>query len=144
MANLYMAEVPKVAGSLPSEWATLTELQQFVMYQGASLTGSLPPQWGTMTSLTNLFVGINTGLTGTLPSQWDRFTQLTSLALFNNHGLAGSLPSQWASMRLLTYLYVVLVCVLCVSLLTTPCSPSTQKLLWHACDRNIPSMEQLD
>ncbi len=87
--------------SLPSTWSSLSQLASF-NYGGVGgnppkLTGSLPASWGTMTNLTAFEVDYADTLSGPLPDAWNGMRQLKSLVLVDCN-ISGTLPESWSNL----------------------------------------------
>ena len=82
LRELWLSNASSLTGSLPEEWAALTQLSALTL-EGLQLSGNVPPQYAALTGLVDLSLGTN-WLSGPLPSLVTGLTGLTALDLGSN------------------------------------------------------------
>lgn len=96
-------QAPELAGGLPSDYSTLTQLDTLVIrVTGRGVQSALPPTWSKMSKLRVLVVG--GGVQGTLPPAWSGMQSLAVLDLAGNKNLTGGLPAPWGALQQLKQL----------------------------------------
>jgi hypothetical protein len=113
------------SGTVPSQWAALTALQQLALDGQPQLTGQFPVGFTAFQRLTRLTL-TRTGLTGTIrlqfpllrvlglfgsrriTIQWSDIPALTALIVLSANGcvFSGTIPSDISALKALTYLDV--------------------------------------
>ena len=82
LRELWLSNASSLTGSLPEEWAALTQLSALTL-EGLQLSGNVPLQYAALTGLVDLSLGTN-WLSGPLPSLVTGLTGLTALDLGSN------------------------------------------------------------
>lgn len=78
-AQVRSAPPPSITGTLPPEWAALSQLDTLSVAR-CGLTGSLPAAWGNgMARLRRLDATDNVAMGGPLPPEWGRLRALELL-----------------------------------------------------------------
>ena len=85
-----------LAGSLPAELGTLTDLGWLVIAGNSSLTGPIPAEVGSLTNLAYLTLEVN-GLTGAIPVELANLKSLYRLNLLANR-LTGGIPAEFGTL----------------------------------------------
>jgi len=83
---------PKLTGSLPASWGTMTNLTAFEVDYADTLSGPLPDAWNGMRQLKSLVL-VDCNISGTLPESWSNLTQLDQVAITNSQLTGTYLPS---------------------------------------------------
>lgn len=102
LRTLVVANSSGVEGTLPEDWASLTQLRVLSL-TNTSLTGTLPELWGDMVGLKVLQLWGNQ-LEGPLPPVWATFANTIEMLDLSSNRLNGTLPDAWSLMSGLLYL----------------------------------------